>query len=110
MQRTLELDPDFAVARSALGRVYVQKRTFDEAIAELQKASDLSGGNVGQSSLAQAYAVAGRKDDAQRILDELLNPPKEQYVAPVGIALIYAGLGEKDIGLRVARKGLRKSR
>jgi len=46
--------------------------------------------------LGQAYAVAGKRDEALKILDELQRRAVPRYVSLFFIALIYAGLGEKD--------------
>jgi tetratricopeptide (TPR) repeat protein len=57
----------------------------------------LSGGNVRHiATLGHAYAVAGKRDEALKILDELQRPAAQKYVSPFFVALIYAGLGEKD--------------
>jgi Tfp pilus assembly protein PilF len=34
----LELDPNYAMAHTYLGQVFVEKRMYDEAIEEFQKA------------------------------------------------------------------------
>jgi len=48
------------------------------------------------TDLGRAYAVAGRKEDAQKVLDKLKAFSKEVYVAPKSVSTIYADLGEKD--------------
>ncbi|MEP6836871.1 MAG: hypothetical protein ABJA75_02370 [Bradyrhizobium sp.] len=48
-----------------MGQVLVQTHRLDEAIAEFQKAIEMSGhSGVFDSNLAYAYALAGRKDEA----------------------------------------------
>jgi len=46
--------------------------------------------------LGFAYAEAGKKTEAQRVLDELKELSKKQYVPAYSIAIIYAGLNDKD--------------
>ena len=46
--------------------------------------------------LGYAYAVAGKKADAQKVLDRLSEMSKQRYVAAESRAVIYAALGEKD--------------
>ena len=41
-QRTLELYPDFPPTHQRLGWCYFQKRMYEEAIAEMEKAVELS--------------------------------------------------------------------
>ena len=44
-RKTIEMDPDFALAHNQLGQAYLQERMLDDAVAELEKASQLSGGS-----------------------------------------------------------------
>jgi TolB-like protein/DNA-binding winged helix-turn-helix (wHTH) protein len=61
--RTLELDPNFAVGHYELGQAFVQKHMYDEAITEFQKAIELSGhSGAFDSNLAHVFAVSGRKE------------------------------------------------
>jgi TolB-like protein/Tfp pilus assembly protein PilF len=97
LNKTLELAPNFSLARNDLAIAYLLKSMYGEAIAELQKAFTMPIGKVvPMASLAYAYAVAGRRAEAQKILDQLNELSKHQYVQPRVIARIYVGLGEKD--------------
>jgi hypothetical protein len=40
--------------------------------------------------------LSGKKAEAQKIIDELKNLSKRSYVPPYNIAVIYAGLGDKN--------------
>ena len=40
--------------------------------------------------------MAGRRDRAQKVLDELKQLSRRRYVAPFDIAVIYIGLGDKE--------------
>jgi len=96
-RKTLELDPNFAPVRYTLGLAYVQKGMFENAIAELQQAVTLSGDNsIFIGTLGYAYARSGRKDDARKVIGDLKELSKRQYVQPYHFALIYMGLGEND--------------
>jgi tetratricopeptide (TPR) repeat protein len=80
-----------------IGQVYVQQGRYDEAIAEINRAIALSGGNVRDiATLGHAYAVSGRKDEALKVIGELQAEARQKYVSPYFIALIYTGLGEKE--------------
>jgi Flp pilus assembly protein TadD len=69
----------------------------DKAIAEFQKAVDLSAGDpVRKAVLGHAYAVAGKPDEARKIINELNDLSKRRYFPPYFVALIYVGLGDKD--------------
>jgi TolB-like protein/DNA-binding winged helix-turn-helix (wHTH) protein/Tfp pilus assembly protein PilF len=95
-RKTLEMDPNFAVAHFELGQAYAQKRMYSEAIAELQRAVALSGVNTTFiSNLAYAYAVSGRRNEALKILNDLIGRSKG-YSNASEIALIHTGLGENN--------------
>ena len=40
--------------------------------------------------------MAGKREEAQKNLDELLKLSKQRFVSPASIALIYVALGDKD--------------
>jgi TolB-like protein/DNA-binding winged helix-turn-helix (wHTH) protein/Flp pilus assembly protein TadD len=99
-RKTLELDPRFAVGHYELGQALVQLGRFDEAIAEFRKAIEISGhSSVFDSNLAYVYAVSGRKDDAVRIAAEMAAQGDIYPSAQANIALIYAGLGDREAAL-----------
>jgi DNA-binding winged helix-turn-helix (wHTH) protein/TolB-like protein/Tfp pilus assembly protein PilF len=92
-QKTLELDPNFAVAHMIIGLSYVQMNMHEEGISELQKAKD---NPDSRALLGYAYAVAGNKSKAREILGELDQLSRQRYVASAPVAIIYTGLGEND--------------
>src|ERR1700741_2854293 len=95
-RKTLDMEPNFAVAHFELGQAYVQKRMYREAIAELQRANELSGGSTTcTSNLAYAYAQSGQRDEAVKILKDLTKH-SNGFSNAAELALIYAGLDEKD--------------
>ncbi|HET6892578.1 MAG TPA: protein kinase [Pyrinomonadaceae bacterium] len=96
-RKALELDPVFSWGHLFIGQVYVQQGRYEEAIAEIKKAIASSEGNVRDvATLGHAYAVAGKRSEALKILAELQERAKQKYVSPYFIALVYVGLGEKD--------------
>jgi TolB-like protein/DNA-binding winged helix-turn-helix (wHTH) protein/Tfp pilus assembly protein PilF len=98
IHRALEIDPNFHLAHAMLGMVYEQKGMNREAIAEYEKSVKSSEGNSFRPSgtLGRAYALAGRRNEALKIVEELQALSKRRYVAPRGIADIYIALGDKD--------------
>jgi tetratricopeptide (TPR) repeat protein len=76
---------------------YIQESMYKEGIAEFEKASMMSPDNPGLlSGLGYAYAVAGKRTEAQKVLDRLNESSKQKYVSAWYRATIYAGLGETD--------------
>jgi tetratricopeptide (TPR) repeat protein len=51
-------------------------------------------------SLAYAYAVAGRRPEAQKVLDELTEISMQNYIPPYELARVCAALEEKDQALK----------
>ena len=97
LRSAIELDPTFWFDHCFLGRAYEQKGRLPEAIAEFQRALDLEKDNAETwSSLGHAYALSGNRTEAQKMLDHLKELSAHTWVAPYNIAVIYAGLGEKD--------------
>jgi len=88
-----------------LGAGYEGTGKYLEALSEYQKAAELSGGNLDAiAALGHAYAVSGRKAEAQKILREMQQKSKNTYVSPYLVATVYAGLGEKDRAFQFLEK------
>jgi len=98
-RKTLEMDPNFFLARRNLGLSYISKGMLQEGILQLEKAVSLSADPITLAQLAHAYAVAGKRTQAEKLLAQLQAESKKSYVFPSTIALLYVGLGEKDRAL-----------
>jgi len=97
LRKTLELDPNFAPAHLRLSLALVHKSRYEEAIAEAEKAVTLSGGNPRYLGfLGYAYGVGGRRQDAERVLDQLQEQSSQGYVSAYSRAFVYLGLGSKE--------------
>jgi TolB-like protein/DNA-binding winged helix-turn-helix (wHTH) protein/Tfp pilus assembly protein PilF len=104
--KTLEIDPSFAPAHLVLGLAYEQQSQPEQAIAELTKAADLAGGrSLYVSSLAHAYAIAGRRGHSEELLRQLRDQAQRGYVPAFHIAIVYAGLAQKDQALAWLEQG-----
>ncbi len=94
-----EVDPNFIEVPFTLGQAYERKGMYPEAIAECQKAiTSTSHGRDPAivSVLGYAYAMFGKRDEAQKIAAELTERWKQSYFPPTLIALVYTGLGDKE--------------
>jgi adenylate cyclase len=97
-QKALELDPNYSWSYLWIGQAQLQQKKFDEAIAEIKKAIDMSAGNIRMTAtLGYAYAIAGKRAEAEKIISRLKDESKRRYVSPYFIATVYAGLDEKDL-------------
>lgn len=105
LQKTLEMDPDFAVAHHQKGQVLVQQRSPEAAIGEFQRAIELSGhSGAFDADLAYAYAVSGHADEARMIVGRLEQQKEESGSTDANIALVYVGLNDADQAMRWLEK------
>jgi TolB-like protein/DNA-binding winged helix-turn-helix (wHTH) protein/Tfp pilus assembly protein PilF len=96
-RRAIELDANFARAHLRLGMAYVQRGQHREALAEFEKTREIAGDTPQVAAcIAHALAVSGKKSEARAALAELERRAARQYVPPYDIAMIFAGLGEKE--------------
>jgi tetratricopeptide (TPR) repeat protein len=98
------MDANFYFAHFFLGRVHEQRREFPEAIAALQEAVRLNESPDALGSLGHTYAASNNRDGALKILDELTEMSKRRYVSPYNVAVIYAGLDDKEQAFEWLRK------
>jgi len=104
VRKKIEMNPSLPALHQMLGLVYEQQGRADEAMAEFQKAIELSQGNYGLGSLGHLHATLGRGSEAQKVLQSLVQQSKRAYVSPYETALVYAGLGQKDKALESLQK------
>jgi len=108
-QREAASNPDEWAVHAHLGVGYEGTGRLPEAIAEYQKALELSNGNFDQiASLGHAYAVMGRRAEAQRLLRGLEQKVKAGQASPYLAATIYAGLGKKDRAFQLIEEAYRE--
>ena len=97
LRATLATSPNFPLAHLWLGRAYQQKKMYGEAIDEFNKTdAALPGWVVTIAGIGHAYGEWGHHDEAKQVLVRLNQMTREKYVTPYGVALVYAGLGDKD--------------
>jgi DNA-binding winged helix-turn-helix (wHTH) protein/TolB-like protein/Flp pilus assembly protein TadD len=94
-KRALELEPGSLSARLNLGEAYIQKRMFNEAHESFDKVREGSP-DYYYWEKAFAYAFAGRREDAERMLVEVEKHSPQGLRMHYNYALVYGALGEKD--------------
>ncbi len=94
LRPTKSLNPPARVAGVVGGQCHAAAGRWPEAIAEFQWAMD-GDAKSALAFLGYALARAGQRDSAQRILVDLLAGRKYSH-GPFGIAIVYAGLGDRD--------------
>ncbi len=98
LRAAIALDPNHMLARMFASAAYSEKGMYAEAIAEAQKAAEITRNSVSHplGLLGHALAKSGDTEKARSVLEELLAAARSKYVAPYGIALVYNALGERD--------------
>jgi len=97
VQRMRKLGSD--LGDDVLGRAYVQKAMYQDAIAVFSKLRHGDGSPKSATNLAIAYAAAGQKPRARSLLREAATA-REGYVPPYWVAVGYLYLSEKNTAFR----------
>lgn len=103
-QKALDLDPSLTIMRLFMAEAYEQMGRFQEALAECQQVSLTDKSPTTMAELARAYAMFGRRDEAQKILGELKEVSRQRYFPSYAVATIYTGLGDKERALEWLEK------
>ena len=104
LEESLALDDNFSIAHRSLGRVYLHTGRYDLALNEFAKSPAISPGSY--ADVADAYALSGRRAEAEAELARILKLSGERYVSGVDIAAIYAALGDADNAVQWLDKAL----
>lgn len=88
----------FPQAHDWMGRAYIGKGMYDEAIAEFERKLSLAKDEplTTKSFLGYAYGISGRRVQAEKILAELEAPSERRQSLAYYSAGVYVGLGQKD--------------
>jgi TolB-like protein/DNA-binding winged helix-turn-helix (wHTH) protein/Tfp pilus assembly protein PilF len=101
VEEVLSVNPYFAEAHLVKGKIYEQKRQYEQALAEFKIALGLFGGGANVQALqGHALALAGASEQAQEIVRQLEATSTHSYVSGVDIAAVYCGLRQPDAGMR----------
>ena len=95
--QAIALVPELWIGQMMRGQAYEQSGETDLALNALAIAERFSGGNSKPVSL-RGYILArtGRRDQARELLAGLEARSREHYVPPYAMALVHAGLGDRD--------------
>ena len=96
LRKTLAMDPRFYYARWSLGEALQLSGQLREAMAEYEKAAEITDDPMVTALLAQGYAKTGQRDNALRLLSQLEQLAAQRYVGPFTFALVHLALGENE--------------
>jgi TolB-like protein/DNA-binding winged helix-turn-helix (wHTH) protein/Flp pilus assembly protein TadD len=96
-RRAVLIDSQFWIGYMELGQAYEQMGETDLALAALTDAARFSGSNSKVTSLrGYLLAKSGRINEAREVLKRLESDAHERHVPPAAMALVLAGLGERE--------------
>ena len=98
-RKTIDLDPNWYLGHWFLGMTYELKGNLKEAYAEYQRAEDLVDDPYLLGHLAHVEAAMGRREDAEKTIQQMKEISKHRYVPAYAFALAYVGLGQKEEAL-----------
>ena len=108
LRKTVEMDGAFYYARYNLAQALELKGLIPEATAEYQKTISMTEDPVPLGMLGRLYASHGRKDEAQKILQQLRQRREQRYTPAYSLALVYLGLGDRNQALNWLEEGYRE--
>lgn len=107
LKKAIEIDPSFPRTHFRLGQVYEKRGEYKLAILEFERAVQLAGDDpYYEGSLGHGYGAAGDSLRARAIVEKLQERSTHEYVPPYAIALVYTGLGERDLAFRWLQKAV----
>lgn len=95
-RKTLDLDPNSLPAYYVLGLASGQMGRFEQAIAALEKAINLSRDERSLAFLGVTYALSGETSQARLLLRELYEQSAQEPVQGWSLGMIHGALGETD--------------
>jgi adenylate cyclase len=97
IQKLKALDTTEQFLDSTMAWVAECRGDFEEAVSHMERAVKKNPANAQYlSSLGFYSTMAGRRDRATEILRELDRLPEDTFGKPFHLAMVYAGLGERD--------------
>jgi TolB-like protein/Tfp pilus assembly protein PilF len=100
-EKVIDMDSTFVGAYAFLGWTCLCTSHYERAVAAGQRATELSqGAPMFRLALAHIHAAAGKRQEALKIVKELQDRSKLQYVTPYGLARVYTALEEKEEAIR----------
>jgi Flp pilus assembly protein TadD len=103
--KALAMEPKFGAAQYTLGLAYAQMGWTEDAMVELRNARTCVGDQPAVlAALAHLHACAGELSEAAGMLSKLETLSQRRYVSPYWLALVHAGLGQRERALELLRR------
>jgi serine/threonine protein kinase/Tfp pilus assembly protein PilF len=95
LQKGLELDPNFVSTHMLIAHAHAWKGMYEESLAACEKVATLFGGSPSRALSSLILAIAGKADEAKKILNELKKEPKLDPLSMIEVAQTHSVMGEK---------------
>lgn len=99
-EKSLEIDPTYHPTYYLLGWIHKRRGDLAKALDSFERVTVLDDSSLFFAALGQAYGLSGDQAKALNVLDQLEKRSKYQYVSSYCRALVYVGLGEKDLAFQ----------
>ena len=96
LQSVLAMKQDFAPAHLWLGRTFQQVGRFEDALMEFRRVEDRIPEWPVSDGRARVCQLRWSPDQAKSVLAELQQLAKRRFVTAYGVALVYAGIGDRE--------------
>jgi non-specific serine/threonine protein kinase len=96
-RQALEMDASYHMTYVGLALTYAAKGQFSEAIDTVERGA---GASIGQHAYywnavkGYIHGIAGRRNDAVRMLEELKEIASRTYVSPAQVSFVHLGMGD----------------
>ena len=107
-RKAIEMDGSFYPAHREYGLALELQGKIPEAISQYERAAALTDDPIPLGALGRIYGIAGRRDEAQKIFEQLRQLRMQRYTAAYSLALVALGLGDKTEALHWLEEGYRE--
>ena len=97
LSKASELEPNYMPIHFVMGCAYIEQNRLEEAIAEFEAIYKLDEeAYLALGFMGYALALAGKRDEAETVLDILKDISGRKYVSPYSMLVIHVALGPRD--------------
>ncbi len=97
LARAHEANPSYAYTHLARGFLHERRGDLEAAFAEYKQGAEASNGEPNYlAAVAYGHAILGRREEARKLLEELVEQSAHTFVRSMSIAQVHVGLGEID--------------
>jgi tetratricopeptide (TPR) repeat protein len=105
-QTMLARNPDFVMGYAWKAMALTMQGRFPEALESQKRALEIDPNPGMQTFLAVVQASAGNKAEAEKLVHNIENVARRQYICNYEISQVYAALGERDQAMKWLNRGL----